>query len=222
MDENNAALETIQSSYHSYNIERWLSPPDPSVNANHARRLRHDGTGSWLLQDGTFQEWKLGSRRNLWLSGLAGSGKTVLSATVLDHLEVDARDHLILSFFFDFNDSKKQTLDGMLRSLVFQLYHQSAGSLLHVNRLFLEHKEGGAQPSRDVLSNITDQILASFTSVYIVVDALDECTTRRELLSWIRHILRVPQLDHVKIICTDGQRRNLFLNCPSSLVKKTA
>lgn len=51
----------------------------------------------------------------------------ILRATVLDHL-AKGNGRLILSFFFDFSDTKKQTLDGTPRSLAFQLYQIGAGS----------------------------------------------------------------------------------------------
>ncbi|KAJ6097442.1 Pfs NACHT and ankyrin domain protein [Penicillium canescens] len=60
---------------------------------------------------------KRGTRSRVDIYGYTGS-KTILSATVLNHLaKVD--DGLILSFFFDFNDTAKQTLDSILRSLAF-------------------------------------------------------------------------------------------------------
>ncbi|KAJ6165431.1 Pfs NACHT and ankyrin domain protein [Penicillium canescens] len=55
---------------------------------------------------------KRGTRSRVDIYGYTGS------ATVLNHLaKVD--DGLILSFFFDFNDTAKQTLDSILRSLAF-------------------------------------------------------------------------------------------------------
>ncbi|KAM0322092.1 hypothetical protein ACHAQA_009721 [Verticillium albo-atrum] len=110
------AVTTIKSDDHLIKLERWLSPPDYSTNAKLARERRHTGTGAWLLESSVFQQWKAGTRRHLWLYGLAGCGKTVLSTTILDHLKTDA--HITLVFFFDFNDTKKQTLDGLLRELL--------------------------------------------------------------------------------------------------------
>jgi hypothetical protein len=109
---------SMASDYRFAQIERWLSPPDYSTNANLARKRRHPGTGTWLLNSHAFQEWKLGSRRHLWFYGLAGCGKTILSTTILDHLlQIDT--HTTLTFFFDFNDARKQKLEDLLRSLVF-------------------------------------------------------------------------------------------------------
>jgi nucleoside phosphorylase len=103
--ETKKAVDQLSTTYHFEQIKNWLGPPDPSTNANYARTLRHDSTGAWLLQNPAFQEWISGSRKGIWLHGLAGCGKTVLSTTVLDHLSVNkASDCPLLSFFFDFSD----------------------------------------------------------------------------------------------------------------------
>jgi hypothetical protein len=52
------------------NFQRWLSPPDPSINYNTARVAYHDGTAAWFIQDHTFQDWKVsGSESLLWIHG---------------------------------------------------------------------------------------------------------------------------------------------------------
>ncbi|RSL82936.1 hypothetical protein CEP52_016837 [Fusarium oligoseptatum] len=208
-----AATDSIRSDLHTDKIKRWLCPLDPSTNANQARKLRHEGTGAWLLQNPVFQEWYLGSRRYLWLNGLAGCGKTVLSATVLDHL-AKGNDRLILSFFFDFSDTTKQTLDGMLRSLAFQLYQGGAGSA-SLDASFQAHKDGRDQPATKALSDILFKMLAVQKKVSIVLDALDESITRGELLRWIEDLVSRPELRHVQLICTGRPEPEFMRKIPS-------
>ncbi|KND86460.1 Ankyrin repeat and SAM domain-containing protein 6 [Tolypocladium ophioglossoides CBS 100239] len=190
-----ATIDNIKSDGHIRKIERWLCPPDPSTNANHARELRHEGTGRWLLDSPVFQSWHSGSHRHLWLYGLAGCGKTVLSSTVLDHL-AETTDRPVLSFFFDFSDTTKQTTDGMLRSLAFQLSQSSAASISHLDALFQAHQDGGKKPATKALSDVVYKMLTNYKSIFVVLDALDESMTRAELLSWIRGITSRPELLH--------------------------
>ncbi|KAI8665751.1 NACHT domain-containing protein [Fusarium sp. Ph1] len=209
-----AATDSIRSDLRTDKIKRWLYPPDPSTNANHARKLRHEGTGAWLLENPVFQEWYSGSRRYLWLYGLAGCGKTVLSATMLDHL-AKGSDRLILSFFFDFSDTAKQTLDGMLRSLAFQLYQGGAGSASLLNNSFQAHQDGRDQPATKALSDVLFKMLAVQKKVSIVLDALDESTTRGELLLWIKDVVSKPELRHVQLICTGRPEPEFMRGIPS-------
>ena len=62
------------------NIERWLSPPNPSINYNRALQERQKGTGLWFLQSHVYTQWKAQRNSALWLYGKPGSGKTILSS----------------------------------------------------------------------------------------------------------------------------------------------
>jgi hypothetical protein len=195
-------------------MKRWLRPPDASTNANHARKRRHEGTGAWLLAHPVFQSWHSGSRRHLWLHGFAGCGKTVLSTTVLDHLTADI-DRLIISFFFDFSDTTKQTVDGMLRSLAFQLYQRAGSSVLDAS--FQAHQDGHQQPATKTLEDIVSKMLAIQKKFFIVLDALDESTARRDLLSWIKDITSRTELCHVQLICTSRPEADFLREIPTTI-----
>ncbi|KAF7548544.1 hypothetical protein G7Z17_g6991 [Cylindrodendrum hubeiense] len=206
-----AVTELIQSDLRTQEMRRWLHPPDPSTNANHARKLRHEGTGAWLLETPVFQSWQAGSRQHLWLHGLAGCGKTVLTATVLDHLKA-GNSGLILSFFFDFSDTTKQTVDYMLRSLASQLYQGWAGSASPLDASFQAHQNGHDQPATEALEDVVYKMLTVQKDVYIVLDALDESMTRSELLSWIRDTTSRPELDHVHLLYTSRSESEFLRN----------
>ena len=49
-------------------LEKWLSPPDPSINHNIARVARHRGTASWFFRSSVFEQWEL-SPSLLWVHG---------------------------------------------------------------------------------------------------------------------------------------------------------
>ena len=196
-----AVTKSIRSDLRTDKIKYWLCPPDHSTNANHARNLRHEGTGAWLLENSVFQSWYCGSRRQLWLRGLAGCGKTVLSATVLDYLARRA-DSLILCFFFDFNDIAKQTLEGMLRSLAFQLYKGGVDSAFHLDALFQAHQNGNDQPTTKAFWDVVLNMLVVERKVYIVLDALDESKTRNDVVEWIKDVVSRPELVHVQLLFT--------------------
>ncbi|KAJ6118794.1 NACHT nucleoside triphosphatase [Penicillium samsonianum] len=211
-----AATDSIRTDLRTDKIRGWLCPPDPSTNANHAKTLRHEGTGVWLLENPVFESWHSGSRRQLWLHGLAGCGKTVLSATVLDHL-AKGKHGLILSFFFDFSDSTKQTLDGMLRSLAFQLYQGGVGSAIYLDTLFQAHQSGGGQPATSTLSDIVFKMLAVQRKVSIVLDALDESKTKDNVLLWIKDMMSRPSLVHIQLLYTSRPESEFLRYIPPSI-----
>lgn len=177
---------SMKSDHHISRIERWLSPPDCSTNANLARKQRHQGTGTWLLDSTAFQEWQSGSRQHLWLYGCAGCGKTVLATTILDRLLSSDTNTLLLFFFFDFNDSGKQRLENLLRSLAAQLYHYGNKASRSLDDLFASHNTGKEQPDTTSLSACVNIMIEAIGNVSIIIDAIDECTERAELMRWLK------------------------------------
>ena len=49
-------------------LRTWLSPPDSSINHNHACKTHHDGTATWFIHGTKFREWK-DNGSLLWISG---------------------------------------------------------------------------------------------------------------------------------------------------------
>ena len=128
---------------------------------------------------------------------------------MLDHL-ANGKDGLILSFFFDFNDIAKQTLEGMLRSVAFQLYRSGVDSANHLDALFQAHRNGSDQPRTKELWSVVFKMLVEQRKVYIVLDALDESKTRDTVFEWIRDMVSRPELVHVQLFLT-GRPESEFL-----------
>lgn len=182
-------VESLKSGSHAYAINKWLSPPNTSTNLNEVLKKRQKGTGSWFLQSGLFKEWRSGARRYLWLHGIPGCGKTILSATIIEHLkqQLDA-SFIVLDFFFDFSNADKQSLDKLVRSLVTQLYSRCEDSRKELDKLFSSCEDGLRQPTYESLFTTFLQMFDYVEKIYIVIDALDECKTRRDLLLWMEKL----------------------------------
>ncbi len=204
-----AGVDSLKSDSHLDKLKAWLSPPDPSTNRNAAKEKRQEGTGNWFVTSTAFREWKSGLRRHLWLHGLAGCGKTVLTSTILDHLH-DARPDscVCLEFFFDFRDKDKQQLDNLLRSLAFQLYSQCADAQKDLDTLFTSCDDGRKQPATLSLSRTVHGMMQHPQKLQIILDALDECVTRAELLDWMK-TLAGPDLTHVHVVATSRREEEL-------------
>ncbi len=204
-----AGVDSLKLDSHLDKLKTWLPPPDPSTNRNAAKEKRQEGTGNWLVTSTAFLEWKSGLRRHLWLHGLAGCGKTVLTSTVLDHLN-DGRPNscVCLEFFFDFRDKDKQRLDNLLRSLAFQLYSQCADARKDLDTLLTACDNGQRQPETVSLSRTVHGMMQHPQKLQIVLDALDECATRAELLDWMK-TLAGPDLTHVHLVATSRREEEL-------------
>lgn len=137
---------------------------------------------------------------------------------MLDHL-AKGNDGLILSFFFDFNDVAKQTLEGMLRSLAFQLHNGGVESAHHLDASFQGHQNGRDQPMTKALWEVIFKMLVAQRKVSIVLDALDESKTRDDVLRWIKDMVSRPELVHVQLLLT-GRPESEFLRDIPTLIGK--
>lgn len=199
----NRNVGLMQQDTHDKELKDWLKPPDPTTNVDRARRLRNAGTGSWFLQSAAYHEWLSGHRQNIWLQALAGSGKTVLATTILDHLQA-IPSLLVVSFYFDFSDRSKQIMNGMLRSLAFQLYrYREGGSAVVLSEAFRRHSHG--EPTSEMLVDVISKMCDSHKRIVILLDALDESTERHDLLKWVGetiHRLGPDKTNSVQFLCT--------------------
>jgi hypothetical protein len=181
-------------------IKRWLSPPDPSTNYNKALMQRHKDSGGWFIESESFAEWKTRQSSFLWLHGIPGCGKTILSSAIIKNLDSAGAFSPLLYFYFDFNDTGKQKLHSMLCALLSQLYYKNLNTSQEqlLESLYTSHEDGYRQPSTESLCQVLFQILDQFKEVWLVLDALDECDTRKGsstegILSWIRETLESKQ-----------------------------
>jgi hypothetical protein len=172
-------------------IWKWLSAPDPSDNYQNACKLRQEKTSLWLLESDLYKKWKKEASL-IWLCGIPGCGKTVLSSAVLDDiLEHTTNDpgKAVAYFYFDFNDEKKQDANLMVRSLVSQLSQHYARVPQKLDSLFSSCRGGQQQPSDDAVFGVLQTLVDEFPCTYFVIDALNECINRKELVSVIRRIV---------------------------------
>jgi hypothetical protein len=189
----------------------WLAAPDPSTNYHKAHKQRQAETGLWLLQNARFAEWKERAASRLWLHGIPGCGKTILSSTIIEHLLQHCRDDVRMVtayFYFDFNDAQKQNPELMLRSLLSQLLQRSVTIPKGVDALFSACDNGHRQPSLHALLEVTPQVMQQSTHVYVILDALDECTQRPELIDMLE-TLAGWQPDNVHLLMTSRKERDI-------------
>ncbi|KAI3317226.1 ankyrin repeat-containing domain protein [Xylariaceae sp. AK1471] len=186
----------------------WLCTVDHSEMYNAARDKHESGTCDWLIRDSKeFKTWEGSPSSLLWLYGKAGSGKSILSSSVVKYLRdryASDPGSAFAYFFFSFSDQEKQKVVVMLASLVKQLYASRPDTPQPVKSLG-EYKEKGERPDIETLEATLIATASGFSSVSIVIDALDECPTlngeRRKLLRSLNRIVSaMPRNLHV--FCT--------------------
>ncbi|KAJ7504962.1 hypothetical protein B0H11DRAFT_450410 [Mycena galericulata] len=155
-------------------LYKWLKfPPDTQDRQYELQSLHHEATGRWLLRDDQFVRWK-DTPGALWIKGFSGTGKSVLSSTVIEEMIKTCPQSTVVYFYFDFRN-ERQRMDSMLRSIVWQLSGRSPFPYRSLCQLHKTLGNGTLLPQHiDLLGVLTD-LLSELDQTYIVIDGLDEC-----------------------------------------------
>ena len=116
-----------------------------------------------------------------------------------------------LAFFYcDFEDGQKKGLRGLLSSPLVQLCHQSDSYCNLLFEFYSEHANGSRYPGDDALARCLKDLLKlpGHAPVYLIVDALDECSNtssipspRDEVLNLIEELIK-SEIPHLRICVT--------------------
>lgn len=190
-------------------ILRWLNAPDVRSNLSNALSKRQPGTGEWFITSAAFQTW-IAIPGLLWLSGIPGAGKTILSSTIIATLlcRLEEFEAAVLFSFFDFQNASQQKSDALLRALLAQLAEQNKESFQCLRKLHDDCKSGGHQASSDALLTTLTAALTHFPRVFIVVDALDECSERQQMLKYLKLL---SEASNTHIIVLSRRERDIEL-----------
>ena len=108
-------------------------------------------------------------------------------------------------YYYDFRENKKRDLYGLLSSVLFQLCGQSDSYHPILSTFYSTHFNGARTPSDDELKRCLIDLLElpGSRSIYLIIDALDECPStsslsspREELLSLLEDLVaeQIPNL----------------------------
>ncbi|KAL7924367.1 ankyrin repeat-containing domain protein [Trichoderma austrokoningii] len=208
------ALVEAEQNHDRAGLLSWLCQVDPSQMYNAARDKHELGTSEWLLKNHEFLAWEKEESSLMWLHGKAGSGKSILSSSVIKYLDDKyASDPLtaVAYFYFSFTDSEKQVVDVMLASIIKQILASRPNIPLSAQKL-KEYKGSGRRPDTQTLTAALRDAISGFSAVYITVDALDECPTlngeRKKLLRVLSAILdKAP--DNLHLLFTSRKESDI-------------
>ncbi|RYP27804.1 hypothetical protein DL767_007516 [Monosporascus sp. MG133] len=156
----------------------WLTPVDYVPQQNDYLSRRQAGTGQWLLDSKKFQEWLETGRKTLFCPGIPGAGKTILASIVVNDLTTRFSGDPTIGvayIYCNFRRQDEQKVDNLLASLLKQLAERRSSLPGTVKDLYDRHKANHTRPSLDEILTVLQSVLALYSRVFIVVDALDEC-----------------------------------------------
>lgn len=186
----------------------WIQPYDPHQNHAMSLRLRHPGTGLWLIESDEFKAWLTCPSAKLWYHGIPGAGKTVLASSIIQEAIGKSCPDVAVAFFYcDYKDITTQEPRNILGSLACQLARQDEQSFENLRAFHEKHHPADSpsvECSLEELRDLLVQLASCFSNAMIVVDALDECGTQSKYVTRLISSLNVGD--------EAGNIRTLFLS----------
>ncbi|KAL9032261.1 MAG: hypothetical protein Q9180_006603 [Flavoplaca navasiana] len=172
-------------------ILAWLSPLNFFKTQQDIFARRATGTGQWLIESPGFQDWMSGSTHILCCLGIPGAGKSVLASIVVDFLRNGLPKQPpvgVASVYCNFKEREMQSLENLLAGLCMQLIQASLPLPGTLTNAYRTHRQGETGPSMEDILQTFGEVLNSFGTVFLVIDALDECLEE----------IRSPLIHHLK------------------------
>jgi hypothetical protein len=118
----------------------------------------------------------------------------------------------VVYFYFDFKDSVKWATESMMRSVAVQietsLLHNKVSPALEQLYSTCQKTGSGRNPTLDEVTNLIMALSAVAPNVYIILDALDECQNREELLEAIATLK--GSVVNAKLFVTSRQEQDII------------
>jgi hypothetical protein len=138
--------------------------------------------------------------------------RAVHSATVIEHLRTgtDEKNSILLYFFRNHRNPRQRTFQDCLHVFTEQLIDSNADCFNDAKQYYHERlqKTQGREGTLAMLSideniSLTKQLCSRFDIVFMVIDALDECSDRSGFSRGLRSFLE--ENGHIKILLTSRQ-----------------
>ncbi|KAF8206576.1 ankyrin repeat-containing domain protein, partial [Mycena galopus ATCC 62051] len=155
------------------------------------------GTGEWLLADAQFQNWLSSSGGVLWCRGIRAS---MVVHHLRDEVQAHTNDIGVACIYLDHKDTEAQTIRDLPASLWKELVVDKPMPTT-VHKPHDHHRKRGTSPALNDVLQILHSIIAEYSKIYVVLDALDECPElKRDVL--LEHLSKAMEGTAVNLFLT--------------------
>jgi hypothetical protein len=186
-------------------IRKWLQPTVYNDEGSEFRKhlsSHLDNTGNWLLDAPRYRQWHSAKDNGiLWIKGIPGSGKSVVAATLIDHLKKEKVP--VLYFFFRQIIDANHVPQAALRDWLDQLLEYSPPLQAKLAAYLKESRSLQSLSASDFWALIKTAMLY-LPRVYCVVDALDEIDHGQDMLDFLEGLMKLGtwRPAQIKIVIT--------------------
>lgn len=166
----------------------WLSTTDySSVQSDYLGR-RQNGTGQWLLDLPEYEVWMQEPGKSLFCPGMPGAGKTILASIIIDSLctKFESDPKVGVAYVYcNYRRQNEQTVNHFMLSILKQLGEGISTLPIAISELANKHTKRRTRPSLNEILVALQTVISMYERVFIIIDALDECSVAHDLMSRI-------------------------------------
>ncbi|CAJ2504398.1 Uu.00g117920.m01.CDS01 [Anthostomella pinea] len=194
-----------------HQVLKWLERTNPSPLHNQSRQLHEDHTGQWMLRNQEWQKFREGHSRSLWIHGIPGAGKTILSSYLIEQLQQQQPlgvSRYGCTYYYCYFGHNQDETEPLLRWIIVQLCRQASNFL--PQGLALAH-ERSLEPTCEQLMDYIAKVLDQFDVAFLAIDAVDESKPVEKLLSVLEILGTDLRYEKLKLLITS--RKYVEIEC---------
>lgn len=161
-------------------ILAWLSSLNFKAKHQDVLSNHHPGTGQWIFDTPEFISWRYGNSKAIWCTGIPGAGKTILASIVIDKLQKEL-DTDGLAYVYCSYQNPEHTSINLIASILQQVAQRQPVLPKRIKDFYNRHATEGTKPALEEILMELQLISTDLSKVFVVVDALDECTDEKFL-----------------------------------------
>lgn len=217
------SLVQEQKRQRHHTITNWVSSIDFAAQQSDIISRRQQGTGIWFTESLEFLDWLQGPNRILFCPGIPGAGKTMIAAIVVDHLwkHIQDEDVGVAYIYCNYKRQADQKAIDLVASILKQIIQERPSVAEPVGNLYDRHTKRRTRPLLEEILNALQAAVSSYSKVYVVVDALDECLghDRTQLLTMLRSLQSKGNLSFMATARLIPEVEQHFISSPRLVVR---
>ncbi|KAK8085478.1 NACHT domain protein [Apiospora hydei] len=204
---NSQIQANMQRREHARELLKSLSTHDHLRTFKTNADKQYGNTTGWIFKTPEFKAWISGVTPVLWCSGKIGSGKTVASASAIQHVLRSVSNCTVTFLFIQPDDNNTLEAELALRSLLRQRLDEKTMSQDLANALSQVLISTGHSRTIGMLRDLMPATQDSF----VFIDGLDECDRdeRQELLKALQDLLVDRRNIHLYLSGRNGLRDDI-------------
>ena len=115
---------------------------------------------------------------------------------------------VVAYFYFDFNDTEKQSSRKAIRSLILQAALRNTNHEQKLDALYRRCENGLLQPGGDTIRALLLSFLTNDERTFVILDAIDECTDREPFLAFLRDVMAANSRN-LHIVTTSRREKDI-------------